>query len=239
MGTNKLLITDYVHHTVKEYNVNIKGKKVWQMEFDGKNFWVTVTEDGSIYEWSIEKGILNVYEMRAEEKEPFKPYKIFHCADDKVFIFMTGKNEIYVLNTVSGKLDTLSVFPGGEVYPACDWTVYRQRSGNILYLFCYFTSFIIRIDLRTLEVSYISSIVRNSEIYDKYTDKIMKDALHGGVLKEDRGYNWQTELPVFLSLIHEYGSDLAGCSTVNTGGKIYRQTGYGARYSHLDPVVRE
>ena len=143
VGTNSLLITDIFSKTIERYHINLDKNSIYDVEFDGNDFWISVEDGFKIYKWNVALGVQDIFDVHMNGFSGC-PYKIFVCVDGIVLVFLRGKKQLFMLDTDRRELILLSNFPSWVIYPNQDWTVYYKRYGDMVYLFCNFTSMIDR-----------------------------------------------------------------------------------------------
>jgi len=203
VGTNMLLITDVFSKTIEKYYVNLGKKDIHDVEFDGNDFWISVENESKIYKWNVVQGIDDVFDVHVNYSDGC-PYKIFVCIDGIVFVFLRGKKQLFMLDTDKREIVFLSDFPDWVIYPNVDWTVYYRRYEDTVYLFCNFTSMIIAVDIKSLKVSYYSTVVEKSLIYEKYMNEAMRHCLKDYVIGENECYDWKRDIKSYLNMVMEY-----------------------------------
>ena len=203
VGTNTLLITDIFSKTIKKYNVNLGKNSIYNVEFDGRDFWISVENDTKIYKWNVVQGVQDIFDVHMKDSNGC-PYKIFVCIDGMVFVFLRGKKQLFMLDTNKRELVLLSDFPNWVIYPNVDWTVYYKRYGDTVYLFCNFTNMIIAVDMKSLKVSYYSTVVEKTPIYENYMNETMRLCLKDCVMGENECYDWKKDIKSYLNMVIEY-----------------------------------
>ncbi|WP_289301758.1 hypothetical protein [Sporofaciens musculi] len=203
VGTNTLLITDIWGKTIEKYKVNLGKNSIHNVEFDGNDFWISVESGSKIYKWNIVQGVQDIFDVHMNDSGGC-PYKIFICIDGIVFVFLRGKKQLFLLDDNRRELVLLSNFPNWVIYPNVDWTVYYKRHGDTVYLFCNFASMVIAVDMKSLKVSYYSTVVEKSQIYEEYMNEAMRHCLKDCMIEENVCYDWKKDINSYLNMVMEY-----------------------------------
>lgn len=202
VGTNKILITDICSKAIEKYDVDLGQDRIYEIEYDGNDFWISVENGTKIYKWDIIQGVQDVFDVHMNNFGNCQ-CKIFLCIDGIVFVFLRGKKQLFMLDMDKHEIVLLSDFPDWAVYPNTDWTVYYKRYKNTVYLFCNFTNMIIAVDMESLKVSYYSTIVKNI-IYERYMNEAMGHCLKDYEIVESKYYDWKRDLKSYLNMVMEY-----------------------------------
>lgn len=203
VGLNTLLITDISNNTIEKHNINLGKNNVYDAVFDGNDFWISVENESKIYKWNVVQGVQDIFDVHINDSGSC-PYKVFVCIDGIVFVFLKGKKQLFMLDTDKRELVLLSDFPNWVIYPNEDWTVYHKRYGDTVYLFCNFTSMIIAVDMKSLKVSYYSTVVEKNQIYEKYMNETMRHCLKDCVIEENECYDWKKDINSYLNMVIDY-----------------------------------
>lgn len=229
--TNYLLISDCQMRSIKKHVVDIEETVIFRGEYDGNDFWFTIVDSDSIYQWNIEKGLQNCFKpdlAEWEETSKLSPYRKIVCAWGYVFAILCNENALFLLNKETGKLELLSSFPEKTIYPkAKDWGIKEKIEGNQLYLFCDLSNLIIQVDLESLNVRYIDTQVTDNEVFDEYVKQVWNDILWEMRDRNcwgENGYDWKTWLPNFIKFNMETGKKYEeSFNAGSVGDKIYRK----------------
>lgn len=228
--TNCLLLSDCYRHKIEKHLVDVDGKALWGSQYDGKDFWFTEVDKAVIYQWNIEKGLRNKFQFELtawEENGEASPYRKLICAREYVFIVPYNENALFILNKRTEKLEKLSKFPEGIVYPKTNyWNIHEKQEDNQLYLFCDLTNLVIQVDLDSLNVKYRNTLIRDNAVFDRYTEQIWKSIFeeidNKGWISENE-HDWKTYLPNFLKFDTKIGLHEKNFCEDNIGNKIYRR----------------
>lgn len=229
--SNYLLISDCQNHLIEKYTINVDEKRLYGSAYDGKDFWFTVVGEDIIYQWNINEGLRNCFKpgfIVRERLHDVSPSRKLVCVRGFVFIIQCNENALYLLNRETGKMELLSRFPAGVIYPKAKyWSVKEKIDKNKLYLFCDVTSMIIEIDLNSLNVRYISTQIIADKVFDEYLTQIW-DSIFIDMIKTDclyeNGYDWKVYISNFIKLDRErYSGNTEFFLKENNGHKIYRE----------------
>lgn len=228
--TNYLLLSDCYSRKLEKHLIDVDGKILWGSQYDGKDFWFTEVDKAVIYQWNIEKGLRNKFKFELtawEETGETSPYRKVVCVREHVFVVPYNENALFILNKETEKLEKLSEFPEEIVYPRTnDWYIFEKQEDNQLYLFCDLTNLIIHVDLDTLDVKYRNTFIKDSIVYDRYTEQIWKSIFeeidNKGWISENE-HDWKTYLPDFLKFDDEIGIHEKISCEENIGNKIYQE----------------
>lgn len=203
-GNNKIIIADCMKKQIREYSIGLVDRKVSCVDYDGEHFWIVFSDCAEIIEYSLESGIEKKIIVDINfAKRWTEPQGIF-CIRNRIFVFLYREKCIYIVNKETGKFEELSRFPSDTLYVSDMMWVWHKVIDNKVYFFCLYTSVIIEVNLDDLSVNYISTIVKDSEVYEKYRDTVMSRIVRNELLCEGDWWDWKSNLLSFVNLISKY-----------------------------------
>lgn len=223
--TPSLFIVDLVSKEVCRQLVGNEDIRLWGTAYDGINYWFTLLDDERIIKYNPNEKISRYYNVHRDPmiKQYTIIYKEIIAYENKVIL--VDWSGIFLLDTVNEKLECLALFPKNMKAASVDWHVEYQFCGTKLVMCLSLTNIVAVMDMNSLEVVFFSTIVENSEEFDKYTQGLCRRKLNA-ILNEEAiaegGNSDLAELQDFIKLVQLFDREMKGTENhESVGESIY------------------
>lgn len=201
---------------VTVFTVDCEG--INSFDYDGEEFWITVTGTATIMNWSPDCGTTNYFYVNEIN---FRDYPSCYVAgtDNRVLVVPNSDKDFCSIDRTTGKYKFLP-FIGNYQKLSLNQLAYPFggyiRTGDIMILFPHNIDKIVVIDLRNESVTYIDGALKKED----YEREYVKNELYKGGVEEAGDY----KLTDYLAYLHKDAADPnREKKSKNTGEKIFKK----------------